>query len=132
MVREADGDDEQIPGHAPTRWGRRADRPVPLRLRLLGYQLTPDGYQPLALDEQGRLWLEPVRCWLGIAGGEIVCYDEAGQPLGDYIALSASLRATTADLRVETAARREAEERAEAAEARLRELEAEVRRLRGS
>ncbi len=51
-----------------------------------------------------------MRCRLGIEENEIACFDEAGQPQGDYRALAAALAA---------------------AEVRLRELEAEVRRLRG-
>lgn len=113
--------------------------------RLMGYTRTPDGYQPLAADGRGRLWLAPARTWLGVAEGEIVCYDEADRPLGDYRALAEALAA-------EVEARAEAERRAETewqarsaverqvaaerearltAETRVRELEAELRRLRG-
>jgi Uma2 family endonuclease len=105
------------------------------RLRLLGYTLTPAGYQPLPPDERGRLWLAPLRAWLGIADNEIVCYDEEGNPLGDYTTLATSLRAeTTARLAAEERVAREAEARAEAerrardAEARLRELEVLLRK----
>jgi Uma2 family endonuclease len=84
---------------------------------LYAYQLGPAGYRAVPLDERGRLWLEPVRCWLGVADGELVAYDEAGQPLGDYRAVTAALA--------------EAQARAAAAESRLRELEAELLRLRG-
>ncbi len=129
------------------------------RLLILGYRQGPNGYQPLAADERGWLWLDPVRVWLGVADNEIVCYDEAGQPLGDYRELAAALatvtaaraaadrratvaerRATEADRRATEASQRateadrrataEAEARA-AAEARLRELEAALRELRG-
>jgi hypothetical protein len=37
-------------------------------LQLIGYTLAPDGYQLLAPDERGRLWLEVPRIWLGIEG----------------------------------------------------------------
>lgn len=87
------------------------------RLLVLGYWQGPHGYQPLAADERGRLWLDPLRLWIGVADNEIVCYDEADQPLGDYRALTVALTA--------------AERRADEAEERLRELEAELRRLRG-
>ena len=121
-------------------------------LRLLGYQLVADSYQALAPDERGRLWLAPVRLWLGVEGDEIVCYDEDGRPQGDYRALAAAVRAAeSARAEAERAraeaeraqaeaerARGEAERRAEAeaaaraeAEARLQALEAELRRLRG-
>jgi len=93
-------------------------------IRLMGYQLQQEVYQMLVPNEQGRLWLEPVRVWLSVAADEIVCYDEAGQPLGDYVALRTALEA-------EIRARAEAEARAATAEARVRELEAELRRLRG-
>jgi len=93
-------------------------------LRLLGYTQTPSGFQVLAPNERGWLWLAPTRVWLGIAENELVCFDEAGEPLGDYLALATAL----AD---EANARAEAERRASAAEARLHELEAELRRLRG-
>ena len=93
-------------------------------LLLLGYRQGPTGFQVVAPDERGWLWLPPVRVWLGIADNELVCYDEAGQPLGDYRALSLALAS-------ETLARAVAEQRALAAEERLRQLEAELRGLRG-
>ena len=106
----------------------RRQRPT---LRLVGYTLTPDGYQPLAPDERGRLWLAPVRLWLGVEENEIVCFDEGGKPLGNYRALAGAVRAVER-------ARAEAERRVQAeaaarveAEARLQALEAELRRLRG-
>jgi Uma2 family endonuclease len=92
-------------------------------LRLLAYTQTPNGYQVLPPDERGWIWLAPVRTWLGVEQHEIVCYDETGQPIGDYRALAEALTA-------ETQARAEAERRAETAEERIRELEAELQRLR--
>jgi Uma2 family endonuclease len=92
-------------------------------LRLLAYTQTPNGYQVLPPDERGRIWLAPARTWLGVEQNEIVCYDEADHPLGDYRALAEELAA-------ETQARAEADWRAEMAEARIRELEAELQRLR--
>ena len=113
----------------------RRRQPAP---RLLGYTLTPGGYQLLAPDARGRLWLAPVRLWLGVEGGEIVCYDEAGQALGDYRALAAAL-AQEAAARAEAEARVEAERqarlaaegRAAEAEARVQALEAALHRSRG-
>jgi Uma2 family endonuclease len=85
--------------------------------RLLGYRLETGRYQALAPDERGRLWLEPVRLWLGIQHDEIVLYDEAGRPQGDYQTVTAQLAA--------------AEQARGEAEARLRTLEEELRQLRG-
>jgi Uma2 family endonuclease len=115
------------------------------QLLLLGYIQGPSGYQVLAPNERGWLWLDPVRVWLGIADDEIVCYNEAGEPLGDYRALTATLNTeiaarvaaeqqalAEAEARV-TAEQRAtaAEQRAASAEAQLQALEAELRRLRG-
>jgi hypothetical protein len=76
-----------------------------------------DSFEGMPLAAHGRLWLEPLRLWLGIADNEIVCYDEADQPLGNYVELKPAL---------ETARQARA-----AVEARLQELEAELRRLHG-
>ncbi len=115
------------------------------QLRLLGYTLGPNGYQGVAPDARGRLWLPPVRVWLGIEKDEIVCYDEADRPLGDYRVLAvaraeeakaraaAEQRAETAEQRAEMADQRAetAEQRADGLASRLREMEAELRRARG-
>jgi Uma2 family endonuclease len=100
-------------------------------LRLLGFHRSGGYYQPLASDERGRLWLDPVHVWLGVEEDELVCYDEADRPLGDYRALATALAAETR-ARAEAERQVEAERRARAeTEARLSALEAELRRLRG-
>jgi colicin import membrane protein len=100
-------------------------------IRMLGYRATAEGYVPLPLNEQGQLWLEPVRLWLGTERGQAACYDENGKQLGDYQDVVAEAREAEARAEAEKA-RAEAEKaRAEAAEARLQEVEAELRRLRG-
>jgi Uma2 family endonuclease len=87
-------------------------------LRILGYRRGQRGYERLALNRQGRLWLEPVGLWLGQEEGRVACYDTQGNRLGDY---------------AEMAQARQAEEQARAAaEERVRQLEAELRRLRGN
>jgi len=91
-------------------------------LRLLGYRYTPAGYEPMEPNERGWLWMEPLRAWIGIAEGKPVCYDEGGEPIGNYDQIAAE--------RSEAQARAAAaEQRAEDAEARIRELEATLRRL---
>jgi Uma2 family endonuclease len=92
--------------------------------RLIGYRHMPEGYAEFPPDERGRLWLEPVRLWLGVRDDHVVCCDETGRELGDYTQISRELTAAQA--------RAEAEAQARAAvETRLREVEAELRRLRG-
>ena len=92
--------------------------------RLLGYAWAPGGYRPLAPDERGRLWLAPLRLWLGVAGQTIRCYTEAGELLRDQPEEFAARIAAEARAA-------EAEARAAAAEARARELEAALQRLQG-
>lgn len=92
--------------------------------RLLGYRHTPEGFAEFPPDDRGRLWLEPVRLWLGLLDGRIVCYDEGGREFGDYVQISRELDA------IRTRAEAEVQARV-AVETRLRELEAELRRLRG-
>jgi colicin import membrane protein len=96
--------------------------------RLIGYQLTREGYQPLFPDERGWLWLEPVRVWLAITDGKVVCYDEQGQPFGDHATEVALRRAAEARAQAEVEARVQAEGRAAEAEARIRALEEQLRR----
>jgi colicin import membrane protein len=80
-------------------------------VKLIGYQYAPQQYEKMPLDAQGRLWLEPLRVWLGARGNRVVCYDgTTGQELGDYTKVSQELTA---------------------AQERIRELEAEIRRMRG-
>ncbi|PDW02872.1 Uma2 family endonuclease [Candidatus Viridilinea mediisalina] len=99
-------------------------------LRLLGYVQTETGYQVLIPNERGWLWLEPVALWLAVEAHELVCYNAAGEALGDYQALATALRQESAAREEAEQARIAAEQRAAAAEVRLRELEAEVQRLR--
>jgi Uma2 family endonuclease len=108
------------------------------RAHLLVYHLTLNGYEILAPDERGWLWLEAVRVWLGVRENRVECYDADGSVIGDYKAIdqaraAAEARAETAEARAETA---EAQVAAEAqarmqAEARLRELEDQLRQVRG-
>jgi Uma2 family endonuclease len=105
---------------------------TPVRVNLIGYRLTSDGYVWLDLNEQKRLWLEPVRLWIAGDTPEAVLFDEAGQRIPDIEELDKTRR--QAEARVEELqtlaedeinARREAE--AKAAEALTARREAEAR-----
>ena len=70
--------------------GRGAKR----RVQLIGRQYAPNGYELIAPGEHGRIYLEPVRLWIGITrdlvkGYErLACYDsETGEALGDHAAI---------------------------------------------
>lgn len=88
---------------------------------LVGYRLTPDGYEELSPNAEGWLWLEPVNLWLGLDGEDLVCYEEGGEAILDYVGV------TAARAEAETRAKVKAEARA-AAEERIRQLEAELQR----
>jgi Uma2 family endonuclease len=117
---------------------------------VVGYRLGDLGYEKLQPDDRGWLWMEPVNLWITIEDEHVQCYDAAGSPIGDYVAVTAALeqeraareeaesaleqtarsleqeRATreqmARSLEQERAARTQAEERLAALEARLREL----------
>lgn len=93
--------------------------------QLRGYRRTPRGYEPIPLEESGRLLLEPLRLYLGLRENRVVCFDaDTGEEIGDYAAV------TYARQDAERRAREEAEARA-LAEQRVRDLEAELRRVAG-
>jgi hypothetical protein len=97
-------------------------------LALIGYRWTPQGYERLPLDDQGRLWLEPIRAWLGTKDGRAVCYDgDTGEEMRDYVAEVEARRRAEARFQEEARAHEEAEARARA-EAQAR-TEAEARAL---
>ena len=117
--------------------------------RLLGYQLTPDGYESLEPNGNGWLWLAPVNLWLGWHGENIACYDADGNlmEVGGRRVEEAQARAAAAEKRADDAAqaraaaekraddaaqaRAAAEKRANDADQARHQLEAELRRLRG-
>lgn len=112
--------------------------------RINGYRLVNGQYEEMLLDEQGRLWLEPVQAWLGVRNNWLVCYDAEGELIGDYVQVSkqakraekqvllAEQRAAAEAQRAEVEAQRaEAEALARAeAERRITEMQAELERLR--
>jgi Uma2 family endonuclease len=89
----------------------------PRLLRVLGYRRGRRAYQPLPLNEDGRLLLEPVNLWLGVEDERTYLYTPAGDRILNY---GETIQA-----------RAEAEAARAAAEARARQLEEELRRLRG-
>ena len=123
---------------------------------LVGYRLTPDGYEELSPNATGWLWIEPVNIWLSLDGEDLACYDEAGNLMQDYVGVSgraaeetearidAENRAaeeTQARIDAENRAAEEAQARIDAenraaeeaqaridAEERIRQLETELRR----
>lgn len=124
------------------------------RVKLHGFRYAPEGYEPMPLDDRGRLWLEPLGVWMAIERARVVCIDgETGEPITTFaealLALAEaearareaiqSLAEAEARAREETRARAEAEARATEAEGRaraefedrIRAMEAELRRLRG-
>jgi Uma2 family endonuclease len=108
-------------------------------LRIFGFERVDGRFRGLAPDAQGRLWLAPVRVWLGVVDEEIVCFDEAGVTIGDFTAQVAARQAAEDQAAVARAQADAAQAQAEAAaqaraeaEARVRALEAELARLRAT
>jgi Uma2 family endonuclease len=77
--------------------------------RILGYQQVGMAYEPIALDEQGRLWIAPLQIWLSLTNQGVVCYNQQNQPIEDYVQAQQALTLATR---------------------RVQELEAELARLR--
>jgi hypothetical protein len=123
------------------------------RLTLIAYRLQGKIYQPMELDDRGRVWLEPVQLWLGVkvhpetGGDRLVLIDPVtDQEIGDYTAVSqeraaeaqaraqaeaqARAQAQRADAEAQARAQAEAQARAEAqrAEAEAQRAEAEAQR----
>jgi Uma2 family endonuclease len=105
------------------------------RLRILGYRHGRRGFVRLRLNRQRRLWLQTVGCWLGVAEGQVVCYDAQGQRIEDLPVERERRIAAEAQAQAEAQARAAAEQRAQAeaqaraaAEERVRQLEEQLRR----
>ena len=76
--------------------------------RLIGYRRQPEAYAKMSLDDHERLWLPPLRIWLGVRENRVVCYDgETGKELGNYIRVTQELeKALEAKAKAERAAER--------------------------
>lgn len=104
---------------------------------LLGYRLVNGAYRPLVANQQGWLWLAPVKLWIGLQDNWLVCFDEEGNAIGDYVEVNearkiAEERAEQAERQAEQAELRalaEMQARLEL-EARLQAAEEELHRLR--
>jgi Uma2 family endonuclease len=101
------------------------------RLRVLGYELADGEYRPLVPNAEGRLWLAPLKVWIGVQENEAYCFDAQGWRMRDYatlttIVIGAEERAAEgwAAAKAEARARLEAEARArDEAERAQREVE---------
>ncbi|RKU13424.1 hypothetical protein C6502_03420 [Candidatus Poribacteria bacterium] len=120
----------------------RFERQGVMERTLVGYRLTPAGYEELSPNADGWLWIEPVNIWLSLEDENLVCYDETGNLIPDYVDVSArAAEEAQARVEAENHAAEEAQARVEAenrateeaqarieAEERIRQLENELRR----
>jgi Uma2 family endonuclease len=96
----------------------------PRTLRLVAYRHGSQRYEPMPLDDQGRVELLGLGLLLGTCGERIALYDaETGEEVGEYDAVTEVLEARTAALEAEIAARAEAEKAIEEAVEARREAE---------
>ena len=104
----------------------RFERDGVMMRQLVGYRLTPKGYEELSPNVHGWLWLEPVNVWIGLDGEDLVCY-EKGKALPDYVTLVRAAKESQACAAEEAQARVAAENRAaEESQARAEEAQARV------
>ncbi len=88
---------------------------------LVGYRYTPDGYEPIPIDDQGRLWVAPLNLWLKIVDRQIRCIDGAtGELIEPFVEQVFARQAAEARALVATAAQLTAEEQARTAEEQAR------------
>ena len=103
--------------------------------RLINFRSTPDGYESVPLDEQGRLHLPAFDLWLKIEEKRVVCLDGRDghliEPFAGQVqarqAAEAQARAAETQARAAEAQARAAEAQARAAEAQARAAEAQTR-----
>jgi hypothetical protein len=76
------------------------------RIDLIGYRHTPVGYEPIAPDTKGRIYLEPVRCWVGVTLNSwgsyhcLACYNpETGEKIPDFVEMMIALEQIRKELR---------------------------------
>lgn len=87
------------------------------RVKLIGYRYTRKAFKPIVPRKDGRIYLEPLRLWLGTTHDRRTgfirpaCFDPAtGQELGVYTAISQAFaesehQRAQAEARAETKAR---------------------------
>ncbi len=67
---------------------RKPGSPPPV----LVYTLTPDGYELVQPDEQGRVWLAALGLAIGTSGTEVAWFDAEGEKMGDYHELTSAIK----------------------------------------
>lgn len=77
------------------------------RVKLHGFRHAVGGYEPLPLDDQGRLRVESLSIWLKVEGTRVVGLDgETGEPFGDYQERARARARAEAEARAQELSRR--------------------------
>jgi Uma2 family endonuclease len=100
------------------------------RLELIGYRRGPVGFERVAPNNRGWIWLDPLELWLGIVQDpeigcdRLACFDaKTEEEIGDYSAVTAKAEAEAASRANAEQKAREAEQKAREAEQKAREAE---------
>ena len=95
---------------------------------LVAFRHTPDGYEPIPADDQGRIWVEPLNLWLQIVDLQVRCIQGGtGRTIDSYIDQAFGRLEAEARTQLEITARLEADTRTQLEIAARLEAEAEVR-----
>ena len=86
---------------------------------LVAFRHTPDGYEPIPADDQGRIWVEPLNVGFQIVDLQVRCIQaETGRTIDSYLDQAFGRIAAEERALAESVARRAAEAESRAAEER--------------
>jgi hypothetical protein len=103
------------------------------QVRVLAYRASDERYVEVPPDNRGRVWLEPVGLWLGVADRRATFYDKRGRKiLAPEKQVAAELAARKKAEREKAALRKRTEREKSELQKRIEQLEGELRQSRGN
>ena len=96
-------------------------------VRLVGFRHAPDGYEPIPLDDQGRLFVEPLNLWLTIEDDRVrLINGQDGRLIDTPVDLYRTREIAQAEAQTAKVEAEIANAQAQTAQAKVQTLEAEV------